>query len=163
MLTHGRKKTVPRTVAPTRPSTHKVEAAGPTTIERAPDGLVLGRLTGFADGLPLILLPGKRQPIAASTTGTVSETHIDKLVAVMFIESDLAKPVVVGAIVAMPESETAGAPQRMELAATSELVLKCGPATLRLLADGTAVLRGVNVVTRASATNRIRGGNVQIN
>jgi len=127
--------------------------------------LALGRLVGFADGSPLVLLTAASSPIAASAVGRLSVDDLGRLVAVMFIDSNPALPLVIGVIAdehPAPASRNE-TPARLEFEATREIVMKCGKATLRLLADGTAVLRGVNVVTRAAATNRIRGGNVQIN
>ena len=45
----------------------------------------------------------------------------------------------------------------------NQITLKCGKASINLKADGTVAIRGTNVASRASNTNRIRGGNVQIN
>ena len=47
--------------------------------------------------------------------------------------------------------------------ASRELVLRCGKASVTLTSDGAVRIRGTDVLSRASATNRIRGGNVQIN
>jgi hypothetical protein len=53
--------------------------------------------------------------------------------------------------------------ERLVYTAQKEIVLRCGKASIQLLSDGSVRIRGTNVLTRASATNRIRGGNVQIN
>ena len=44
-----------------------------------------------------------------------------------------------------------------------ELILRCGRATVTLREDGKIVIRGVDVLSRASRTNRIKGGSVQLN
>lgn len=139
-------------------------AARPIALPVTQAGLTLARLIGFADGRPLVMLPGKPEPTTASAACLLSANDAGRLVAVMFIDADTSLPLIIGAIAAEAASSVQSEPPaRLEIQAKNEIVLKCGRATLRLLADGTAVLRGVNVITRAAATNRIRGGNVQIN
>jgi hypothetical protein len=163
MAVQHRKHTVTLEATRAVASPRSLEAAGIVASEKAPAGIVLARLVGWADGRPLIRLPGRSEPVIAACAGSLAVGDVERLVAVMFLDGNLARPVVMGPVVDMPAGDAPSVPERLELAAGSELVLRCGPATLRLLADGTAVLRGVNVVTRAAATNRIRGGNVQIN
>jgi len=151
------------TVAAEEPPRRSLEAAGITPFEAAPSGVVLARLVGFEDGRPLVLLPGRPNPVVAAAACSLGSDQVGNVLAIMFLAADLAKPVVIGPLVAAPDTADVPVPAHLELRAERELVLQCGPATLRLLSDGTAILRGVNVVTRAAATNRIRGGNVQIN
>lgn len=53
--------------------------------------------------------------------------------------------------------------KRVVLAAEDEIVLQCGRASITLRRNGRVVIRGVEVETRASGVNRIRGGTVAIN
>jgi hypothetical protein len=133
----------------------------------APEGVALARLVGWVDRQALVLIPGRPQPVAAPCLCRLSAEHLNQTVAVMFTGGDPDSPLVIGPIIsplgAEGDRQQGEVPARLELEAREEIVLRCGSAVLRLLADGTAVLRGVNVVTRASATNRIRGGNVQVN
>lgn len=145
------------TTRTTRPT---LEEVGIRPVRKAPDGVVLARLISLSDQRPTVLLPDSGTPVQAAAGGNLRAEHVGGLVAVMFLDGDLDNPMVVGPIVAAP---TGTIPERLEICANSELVLRCGPSTLRLLADGTAVLRGTTVTSRASGTNRIRGGNVQIN
>ncbi|MCK6386344.1 MAG: hypothetical protein L6Q65_01905 [Zoogloea sp.] len=55
------------------------------------------------------------------------------------------------------------APARLSLEATEVLTLKCGDATLDLRADGKAVLKGEDVLIRATGLQRIKAGSVSIN
>lgn len=137
--------------------------AGQACANAAPAGVVLARLVGFADSHPMILVHGSDRPLMAASACQLLASDLDRVVAVSFLDNDASKPIVMGPIVGMPIEPEASPPARLELIGSSEVVLRCGAATLRLLADGTAILRGVNVITRAAATNRIRGGNVQIN
>ncbi|RKH36875.1 hypothetical protein D7V93_42615 [Corallococcus llansteffanensis] len=53
--------------------------------------------------------------------------------------------------------------QRVVLEARDEIVLRCGQSSITLRRNGQVVIRGVQVETRATGLNRIKGGNVQIN
>ncbi|WP_342377438.1 DUF6484 domain-containing protein [Myxococcus stipitatus] len=53
--------------------------------------------------------------------------------------------------------------ERLVLRGHEEIVLECGRASLTLRRDGKVVLRGTDLVTVASGTQRIKGGKVQIN
>ena len=52
--------------------------------------------------------------------------------------------------------------QRMEVEGRDEVVLRCGAASITPRRNGRVVIRGTTVETRASGTNRIKGGSVQI-
>jgi hypothetical protein len=53
--------------------------------------------------------------------------------------------------------------QRIEIEGRDEIVLRCGEASITLRRNGRVVIRGVQVETRASGVNRIKGGSVAIN
>lgn len=54
-------------------------------------------------------------------------------------------------------------PERIELVAEQEIVLRCGDASITLTKAGKIVLRGAYVLSRSSGVNKIKGGSVQIN
>ena len=139
------------------------ERSSPTT----PAGIVIGKLISIdSDGRVWLRLPGAESKaiLAASCLCDPSGLVANQRLAVMFVEGRADLPVVVGPILAEVDVETANAiPETIELTASKHIVLKCGRAVLRLLGDGSAVIRGDQVVSRATRTNRIRGGNVQIN
>lgn len=56
-----------------------------------------------------------------------------------------------------------GEPAVISLRARQRLELSCGRASLIMNADGTVVLKGTTVVSRASGVNKIRGAAVRIN
>jgi hypothetical protein len=138
---------------------------------------VRGVLCGFdQSGEPLVDFPanGNRGPVAAMTTVSVAEKDKGKEVILLFEDGDPARPIIVGirqcatgASAPKPEDpqpltlEVDG--QRLVYTAQREIVLRCGKASIQLLSDGSVRIRGTNVLSRASATNRIRGGNIQIN
>ena len=98
---------------------------------------------------------------AVAQSLVLNEGDIGKSVAVMFDCGDCTRPIVIGELAASHIPHTSS--NRIELVAKDEIVLKCGKTCIKMSADGTVAIRGANVVTRASHTNRIRGGNVQIN
>ena len=87
---------------------------------------------------------------------TASDTGREALIA--FENGDLARPIITGLLQAPEEL-----PARIELQAGKEMVLKCGPASITLTKDGRIVIRGADVLTRSSGSNRIKGGSVHIN
>jgi hypothetical protein len=59
--------------------------------------------------------------------------------------------------------EVDGEPSVVRLHARQRLELTCGRASLTMNADGTVVLKGTTVISRASGVNKIRGAAVRIN
>jgi hypothetical protein len=53
--------------------------------------------------------------------------------------------------------------RRVELEASEEIRLTCGKSSLVMRRDGTVIVRGVTITSRASQSNKIRGGTVSIN
>jgi hypothetical protein len=54
-------------------------------------------------------------------------------------------------------------PRSLILDAQQEIVLRCGAGSLTIRADGTVVVRGTNLLSRSSGSNRIKGASVRIN
>lgn len=53
--------------------------------------------------------------------------------------------------------------RRLDLEASEEIRLTCGKSSLVMRRDGSVVVRGVTIVSRALQSNKIRGGTVAIN
>jgi hypothetical protein len=53
--------------------------------------------------------------------------------------------------------------RQVTLEGRDEVVLRCGQSSITLTKDGRVVVKGVEIVSRASRTNKIKGGNVNIN
>jgi hypothetical protein len=64
---------------------------------------------------------------------------------------------------AMPAIEADVDGRRVRLTARDEIVLECGSASVTLRRNGRVVIRGTYVETHSQGTNRIKGGQVQIN
>ena len=120
-------------------------------------------LVGLSDGKPLLKMAITDAPVRAiAQTTQLTESEIGSQFIVMLDCGNPARPIVIGKL-ASEENANQSTSDRFEIEAEEELVLKCGKACIKMTSDGTVAIRGANVVTRASHTNRIRGGNVQIN
>jgi len=53
--------------------------------------------------------------------------------------------------------------RRVRLTAQDEIVLQCGKASITLRRNGRVIVRGTYIETHSEGTNRIKGGQVQIN
>lgn len=97
-------------------------------------------------------------------------------VLLIFEQGDENKPVIV-ALMADPLDELAGLAVEKEekppdaqaggralaFESEDEILLKCGPGSIRLTKDGQIILKGIKIVTRAKETCKIRGGKVEAN
>jgi hypothetical protein len=139
-------------------------------------GLIVGELVGLADGgaTPLVCYPG--QPGSAALRGRATVdlhgAHIGCGVALLFEEEDPTRPVVFGVLRGragwpLPERpatvEVDADGERLVVSAKQQLVLQCGKASITLTRAGKVLIRGEYVESRASGTNRLKGGSVQIN
>ncbi len=139
------------------------QPAGSSAATKDVSGIVIARVARLTESAVWVDLPGRTTPVQATlSTVTLTALSVGAAVAVAIVPSaPEVQAVLLGPILsAVPEAEL---PSEIVLEATGKITLRCGKATLSLGADGNAALRGTNVTTRASATNRIRGGNVQIN
>jgi len=118
--------------------------------------------------------------VSARLAVRTTRARIEKAIAerqqavVVFEGGDRSKPLIVGFIEALdrpqPDAQ-AGLPvieadvdgRRVRVTAQDEIVLECGSASVTLRRNGRVVIRGTYVETRSDGTNRIKGGQVQIN
>jgi hypothetical protein len=126
-----------------------------------------------ADGAVLVAV-GKGREAPARILASVHAGHLVTGTDVLLLQDEEpgAMPVIVGVVAdkvspatqAEPESWTTTIGNRnVKVVAGEDLRLECGDASIVLTRDGRIVLRGVQITSRASATNRIRGGSVEIN
>lgn len=157
--------------------------AGRTAPDVRPAEIVVGRLVGLdATGGPLVDYAGNPGAEArlALATATYTPEMVGHEVALMFLDGDPARPLVLGAvqqsdgtaeseIEAEIEAETAEPldatvdGKRVRITGRDEIVLKCGKASLTLTRAGKVLIRGAYLLSRSSGVNRIKGGSVQIN
>lgn len=53
--------------------------------------------------------------------------------------------------------------QRVTLSAQHEILLQCGKSSILLRRDGKVVIKGSNLISRSSGTNKIKGSSININ
>jgi hypothetical protein len=101
----------------------------------------------------LVLRNRRTQPVIL---GVVSQSVWDKRDADEIREAEAKLPV------GQPVSVHADK-RRVDLEATDEIRLTCGKSSLVMRRDGTVIVRGVTITTRATQANKIRGATVNIN
>lgn len=106
----------------------------------------------------------------ARTTIALAPEHVGREVLVCRAGSS-ERAVIVGVLIGPADTEPLADPsvdlvverRRIVFAANTELVLRCGEGSITLGADGKVSIRGMDVVSSATRTQRIRGGAVRIN
>ncbi|MBZ9734245.1 MULTISPECIES: D-lyxose/D-mannose family sugar isomerase [unclassified Mesorhizobium] len=138
------------------------------------DGVVIGLFLGFDDARPLVVFPGnpKEAALPARSLAELSSGMIGSEIALLFENGDPLKPLIVGRIVD-PARKTAEGNQTdhhvvrdgetVKISAGERLELRCGKSVIIMEKDGHLTIRGTYLVSHASATNRIRGGSVNLN
>lgn len=117
-----------------------------------------------ADGSVWLAMPDG--PLAARVLAGVSAAELRRALAEglpVLVASD--PPVVLGAVLGRAEEqpELRVVDGRAVLQATHELVLRSGGAAIRIAADGTVRIDGVDVRSHARRLQRISGAQVRIN
>jgi hypothetical protein len=139
------------------------------------------------DGIPMVILSGENRPREASSllqfssAASASTALLGRTVLVVC--NPAAPPVIVGVVaqrlwsaqVADASSKAqaklpVGEPmsvqldkRQIDLQASEEIRLTCGKSSLVMRRDGTVIVRGVRIVSRATESNKIRGGTVSVN
>jgi hypothetical protein len=113
------------------------------------------------NGAPVVDFPDNPAgtPVPSMATARYDGIAIGEAVALMFIDGDRTRPLVVGVITQPAEAMS----ERLTFAAAREIVLKCGRASIVLTQAGKVLLRGSYMSLRSSGMQRITGGSVQIN
>lgn len=129
------------------------------------DGLAICKVVGVQGLLPLLSYEINGSVLikqAIAVVGSPQDFKLGSLVCAAFDQNRSDRPIVLGGF-ACDVSKSLGAEGGAVISDDKQITLQCGKASIRLSADGTVAIRGTNVASRASQTNRIRGGNVQIN
>lgn len=150
----------------------------------ATDGaqLRVGRVVAITnDGAAMVDFPGSPTGVvfARSTitmpADSTPETLLGLPVLLMLERGDSALPVIVGIVrhSLIPEKTGPAAPDKglaarvdghnVLIHATNEILLECGRSSILLRRDGKVILKGTQIVSRASGRHKIKGATVQIN
>ena|ERR1700687_6021005 len=156
----------------------------PLPVVKRTDGARIGRIVAFEAGEVRVDYDGNLSgPLVARVSAALDDSSLmqaarqQRETLLLFEEGEPRKPVVVALLRSRTPlvdallTSTPPQPQkvaridgkRVAIEGSEEVVLMCGEATLTLRRDGRIILKGVNIVSRASQVQRIRGGTVQIN
>lgn len=136
-----------------------------------------------SEGTPEVRLVAGGPVVPARLAVPATRARIEAAIAdrqhavAVFEGGDRSKPIVIGFIAPIepeaPAVETEQSPpqiieadvdgKRVRVTAQDEIVLQCGSASITLRRNGRVVVRGTYVETHSDGTNRIKGGQVQIN
>jgi hypothetical protein len=138
--------------------------------------VVTGELIAIADEgqTPLVAFAGQAGTVAVRARSVVDlhGAHIGRRVVLMFEEADPARPIVMGVLRGaegwpLPETpaqvEVDADGERMLVSARSELVLRCGKASITLTREGKVLIHGSYISSRSTGVNRVKGGSIQLN
>lgn len=144
----------------------------------------VGRIVRITEGgQPFVDFPGNqveelKARIAVELSSKPRANWLEGLpVILVFEDGDMAKPIILGVIrdtvdasllqevVVATEHQREGLVDRKQVVfdAKEEIVLRCGKGSITLRKDGKIVLKGTEIVSRASRTNKIKGASVAIN
>ena len=156
--------------------TEPVSALVLPELTTRPAEVVIGRIVGIgADGAPIVDFPQNPagEPIQAMATARYDLGSTGRDVALMFLSGDPARPLAIGVVTHPDGKDPADAttaagepdepPERLTLAATREIVLQCGRASLVLTRAGKVLVRGAYLSLRSTGMQRITGASVHIN
>ncbi|MEY0692139.1 hypothetical protein AB7309_22540, partial [Providencia manganoxydans] len=105
----------------------------------------------------------------------ISELDIGKICAIQFINGNKHAPLIMGLVQHNNYSATSTETPlnnviftnrqhgQLHIQASDSITLQCGESSLTLTADGFVQIRALYIDNYASATNRIKGGSVQVN
>ncbi|TGQ05661.1 DUF6484 domain-containing protein [Mesorhizobium sp. M2E.F.Ca.ET.219.01.1.1] len=133
------------------------------------EGVIIGIFLGFDGDCPLVVFPGNPHETAlpARSLAHLSSDMIGAEVALLFQNGDPEQPLIVGRILGSAQVlkplEVTRDGEVMRIVARQRIELRCGKATIIMEKDGRITIRGSYLTSHASATNRIRGGSVNLN
>ena len=142
--------------------------------DAAPEQVSLGRVVAIDDGT-VVLESGDGRRISAAVTDSVGETlrkRNESLVGEIAVIGNFESgEVVLGFLSDDPTRDVSDdtvhshsdMKDRLQLSAQKEVRITCGKSEIRLTADGKVIVKGTDVVSRASRRNKIKGSSVGIN
>jgi len=155
----------------------------PTDQQQVSSGPVVGQIVAFdSSGQALVDYPGLADgPCVARSTlpdhRAVVGVPLPVPVLLMFENNNPSKPIIIGLINDTPfpldsASHNFAAEKgrdvyidgkKMVFTAKDEILLKCGKSSILLRRDGKVVIKGENLISRSSMSNKIKGSSVSIN
>jgi hypothetical protein len=150
--------------------------ASPSTDVATGMSVEVRELIALADDghVPMLLDPlHLDDPVMRARTAVdLHGAHIGRQVVVAFERGDRTRPIVMGVLMGEVDWPALDRPTQFELAvdderllvsARSQLVLRCGKASITLTKAGKVLVEGTYVLSRATGVNRVKGSSVQLN
>ena len=155
-------------------------AIGAITSEGpAVTGMTIGVLAANLGGAPEVDFPGNplNRPVSARTIASMKPSDVGRSVVLFFEDGDPLRPIILGLVQSRTPSgeptpkmglktltaEIEADGEKLLVAAKSEIVLRCGKASITLTKAGKILIRGEYVLSHSNGLNRVRGGAVHIN
>ncbi len=132
-------------------------------------GVVIGIFMGLKEGQPLVVFAGNLQPeaIPARSLVTLPSSAVGCEVALLFEDDARDKPLIIGRIVSPAPADNSATVIRdgetLKVTADERIELRVGKASIIMEKDGHITIRGTYLVSHASASNRLRGGSINLN
>lgn len=137
-----------------------------------PHDILLGRIIKIDDSGIFVSFNGIE--IKTDSLCPLGKDDVGKTCAIQFIQGDLSRPLVMGlihstmSVKATEKRDTADMlvtrqGKQVVIQADDELVLQCGESCIVMTAEGTVYIRALYIDSHAQATQRLRGGSVQVN
>lgn len=146
-------------------------AAIGTTDDRARYGLLCtGCIVAVSSsGTVTVAVSGRNEPLSARALAHISPDDVGSDAVVGFEGGNVERPIVIGILGGSPFDDPGDVAEitirreRLTFEGTAEVVIKCGATSITLTESGKVLIKGEYVSSRATGTNRIRGGSVHIN
>ena len=132
------------------------------------EGVVIGLILAIEHGAPLVVFPGNlsETAIQARSLTRFQPEDMGAEVAILFEDGDRTRPLIIGRIIDPQRAETLRVVRDGEVVkinANERIELRVGKSSIVMDKDGHITIRGTHLVSHASASNRIRGGSVNLN
>jgi Domain of unknown function (DUF6484) len=151
-------------------------------LDAAPQGVTVGELLALLPESHTALVRFAGQPgeaaLPARSCVDLQGHHIGQQVVLVFEQGDVRRPIVMGLLQGQPcqsglpvagartapgQVEIDADGERLVVNAKTQLVLRCGKASITLTKAGKVLIEGSYLSSRSSGANRIKGGSVQLN
>jgi hypothetical protein len=117
-------------------------------------------------GITVALADSPEHEVPARSTVAIRTSDRGRAVVVVFEDDDASRPIVTGLLLDQPVVRTRDVQvdgKRVRIEAETELVLRSGKASITLAADGGIAIRGMDIISRARGTHKVKGATVRIN
>ncbi|MEJ2045830.1 MAG: DUF6484 domain-containing protein [Reinekea sp.] len=162
--------------------TNSDSSTGTKEVSVSP-GYKIAKLVSTDDSSTVMVQWGSHSPTPARHLSNIDLSELlgtvnsGKEVMITFIDNDVKQPVITGVMASVVGDMVQGASEAgnkavtkvirdgesIIISANEQITLTCGKSSLILREDGKIVTKGDNILSRASATHKIKGCKVEVN